>query len=532
MKRVLFCITLSGMCLALPVVAAEPPAASPATEVDQVDLKFDITQYIVDGATLLKQSEIDVAVAPYLGKKRDFSDVQRALEAIEAMYAKRGYSAVRVLLPEQELEKGVVHFHVVESHFGKVEVKDNRFFTADNVMNALPSVRSGSVPRTKLMARELKLANENPARQLNTVLKAGAQDDLVDARIIVTDSNPVAWGASFDNTGSAETGFTRLGLSYRNANLFDEDHVVNVNYVTSPQHPNRVQVLGLGYRVPLYRYGNIMDYFVGYSNVNAVVGGLSNFQGGGLLMSMRYTFLLERMGRYDPRVFVGLDRRDFKQIELTGPSPLVMYNRIVVLPVSAGFSAQAKYETSDVSFNASYAINIPGSGGGANKDFATYNNLPGNTQPAANYKVLRYGATYAQLVGADWQLRANLTGQWTRDVLIQGEQIRLGGADAVRGFSEGSEGGGTGERLNLEAYTPDFGRANWGVRALAFYDVGKANPVDTPKVTIAGAGLGLRVNYTGQYSMRLDWARITNAGTDIEQQVGDTRWHASLNASF
>jgi len=80
---------------------------------------------------LLSKTEIDAAVAPYVGKNKDFSDVQRALEAVEDAYAKRGYSAVRVLLPEQELEKGTVRFRVVESHFGKVTVKDNHFVSED-----------------------------------------------------------------------------------------------------------------------------------------------------------------------------------------------------------------------------------------------------------------------------------------------------------------------------------------------------------------------------------------------------------------
>ena len=62
--------------------------------------------------------------------------MERALEAVEAAYAKRGYKAVRVLLPEQELEKGTVRFHVVESRFGKVAVKDNHFVSAANALNA------------------------------------------------------------------------------------------------------------------------------------------------------------------------------------------------------------------------------------------------------------------------------------------------------------------------------------------------------------------------------------------------------------
>jgi hemolysin activation/secretion protein len=410
-------------------------------------------------------------------------------------------------------------------------VKDNRYVSEANVLNALPSVRSGGVPRTKKVARELKLANENPARQLNVVLKAGEQDDVVDANVIVTDSDPSSWGVSLDNTGSPETGRSRLGFSYRHANLFDADHVASIQYVMSPQFPDRVTVLGGSYKIPLYKSGNSLEFFGGYSNVNAVMGGLSNFQGGGLLFSTRYNLMLQRIGVFDPRLSFGLDWRDFRRIELTNPPPTVLYNEIVVLPVSVTYAAQGKFTSSDVGFNASLAANMPKMAKGHDADFAAYDRV-NLTRPKSKYRVLRYGANYAQQVGEGWQFRTALSGQRSSDVLIQGEQFRLGGADAVRGFSEGSEGGESGARLNVEGYTPDLGTGDYRARALAFYDAGQVTTADGVKTTISGAGLGLRANFAEQYALRADLARIMKAGTDPEQRAGKWRAHLSLNATF
>ncbi|MBI5431105.1 MAG: ShlB/FhaC/HecB family hemolysin secretion/activation protein [Nitrosomonadales bacterium] len=521
---------------ATPWALAAGGGAAAAVIEQPPELRFDIVRYLLEGATLLSQTEVDAAVSPYVGKRKDFSDVQRALEAIEEAYAKRGFSAVHVLLPEQELEKGTVRFRVVESRFGKVEVKDNRYVSVANVLNALPSLRSGGVPRSAQLARELKLANENPARQLNAILKAGEKDEEIDTKVIVTDSKPSSWNASFDNTGSAETGYTRLGISYRHANLFDADHVATLQYVTSPQHPDRVKVVGASYKVPLYESGNSMEFFGGYSNVNALVSSFSNFRGGGLLLSVRYNFLLERMGKFDPRFSVALDRRDFKRIEMiNGNTSSTVYNEIVVMPVSLTYAVQGRLDKSDVNFNLSYSANIPGSYKGTEADFAAYDN-PFNPKPQARYRVLRYGASYARAIGdGGAQFRVALNGQSSSDVLIQGEQMRLGGADAVRGFSEGSEGGATGMRLNVEGYTPDFGSGDWGLRALVFYDRGQARPANSATTVAAGAGLGLRASFTERYAMRLDWAQIKqieNPSAGQTQRVGDIRWHASLNASF
>jgi hemolysin activation/secretion protein len=535
MKHRLFIISLMGISLCAPTfaLAADVVSAVPATPAaDQALLRFTIEHYIVEGATLLSKTELDAAVAPYVGKNKDFSDVQRALEAVEAAYSKRGYSAVRVQLPEQELEKGTVRFRVVESRFGKVTVKDNHFVSEANALNAIPSVRPGRAPRTRQISRELKLANENPARHMNVVLKGGEKDDQVDANVIVTDSKPSSWGVSLDNTGSPETGRARLGLYYRNANAFNADHVAGIQYLTSPQYLDRVKVLGGTYKIPFYQISSSLEFFAGYSNVNSVVGGLSNFQGGGRLLSTRYNLMLDRAGVFDPSLSFGLDWRDFRQIEQSNPPVSVLYNEIVVLPVSVTYAAQGKFTRSDLGFNASLSANLPGLSKGKEADFAAYD--PSATiMPDSRYRVVRYGANYSRLIGADWQFRSVLNGQWSSNVLVLGEQIRLGGADAVRGFTEGSEGGDKGARLNLEGYTPDFGRGDYSMRALVFYDAGQAvSSVNAAKTTISGAGIGLRAYYSKLFSLRIDAARIMKAGNDPEQLAGDWRAHLSMNATF
>ncbi|MGA9665908.1 MAG: ShlB/FhaC/HecB family hemolysin secretion/activation protein [Gallionella sp.] len=512
--------------------ATATPTATPTTATDQGLLRFTIERYTVEGATLLSKAELDAAVAPYVGKNKDFSDVQRALEAVEAAYAKRGYTAVRVLLPEQELEKGTVRLHVVESRFGKVTVKDNHFVTDANALNAIPSVRPGSVPRTKEISQELKLANENPSRQMNVVLKEGAKDDEVDANVIVTDSKPSSWGVSLDNSGTPETGDTRLGLFYSYANLFDKDNVAGLQYMTSPQYLDRVKVVGATYKVPFYQSGSSLEFFGGYSNVNSVVGGFSNFQGGGRLFTTRYNIMLDRLGVFDPRLTFGLDWRDFQQIEQSTPPVTVLYNEIVVVPVSVAYSARGKFIRSDMGFNVSLSANVPDISKGKSADFAAYDPT-GTIMPDSRYRVFRYGADYAHAIGSDWQLRAALNGQKSSDVLVLGEQIRLGGADGVRGFIEGSEGGDSGARLNLEWYTPEFGRQDINSRALAFFDAGQVtSSADSAKTTISSAGIGIRAKYKERFSLRCDVARIGKAGTDPTQVAGDWRAHASLVATF
>lgn len=531
MKKICLMVCLTG-CMVMPVWAAdEVPASAPAPEASAEGLRFDINGYTVDGATLVSTEDIARVVAPFTGKGKDFSDVQRALEAVEALYAERGYSAVSILLPEQELEKGDVHFQAIEGKFAKITVKDNQFVSESNVLNAIPSVRTGNTPMAKRIARELKLANENPARQLNVVLKAGENDGEVDASVLVTDSKPGAWSVTLDNTGSKETGELRLGASYRHANLFDADHVGSVQVQTSPTHPNRVLVLGGSYKIPRYEAGDSWEVFGGYSNVNSVVGGLDNFKGGGLMLSLRDNWMLERWGGFEPRLSFGLDWRTFNALKQTAPTQTTLYNKIVATPLSVALAATARDSKSETALNASFALNVPLMGGGKKADFAAYDPL-GVYKPDANYSVLRYGGSYTRVVGEDWQLRAAMNGQWSGNRLILGEQMRLGGMDGVRGFTEGSEGGEMGYRVNLEAYTPSANVWLYQGRALVFYDLGKVSAKNGTDSAIASTGFGLRASSGGMLNLRMDIGWIVDAGTDPLYRKGDWRIHIAESLTF
>ena len=513
------------------LLGLSPMSVAAADEAGQETLRFAITRYAVEGATLLTPAEIEAAVAPFIGTDKDFSDVQSALEVIEALYADRGYSAVHVLLPEQEMEAGTVRFQVIEGHYGKVTVKNNRFFSEANLLNAIPSVRSGGVPKSKQVARELRLANENPARQLNVVLKGGERDDELDASLQVSDSKFSQWTLTADNSGTVETGRSRISLAYRHANLFDADQVAQVQAQISPEHTDRSQVVGGSYRIPLYGLGHSVEFFGSYSNINAVVGGLSNFQGGGLMFSTRYNVPLERRGTFDPRVSFGLDWRRFDKIELTSPPPTTLFGEIVVTPLSAAYATQGRLGKGDVALNTSLTVNVPVAGSGKSADFAAYDRI-NTAAPEPHYKVLRFGASYFLPLAADWQWRTAFSGQWSNDRLIQGEQIRLGGADGVRGFSEGSETGERGGKLNLELYAPAWNMGGLGTRGLLFADAGRVQPETGDSTGIASLGLGLRASYSGSLALRFDAGRIMNEGTDPKQQQGDWRLHASLSGTF
>jgi hemolysin activation/secretion protein len=299
--------------------SAPPPDDTP---------RFEIRRFVFEGATLVPPEQLARATRAYIGERRTFADVQRALEAVERAYSADGWSAVQVVLPEQELERGEVRFQVVEARVGRVVVEGNKFFDEANIRASVPALAPGRAPNINAIARNLRVANESPAKQAQVLLRSGREEATVDAVLRVVDEEPVKRSVTVDNSGSPATGRLRVGFGLQNANLTGHDDVLSLQYVTAPYddhlddfgRPHRlsllpsrkVTILGAGYRIPLYESGDSLDFMFGYSNVNSgIVANLFSITGAGTILGARYVANLMRLGDYEHRLVFSLDWRTY-----------------------------------------------------------------------------------------------------------------------------------------------------------------------------------------------------------------------------
>ncbi|MGB5080476.1 MAG: ShlB/FhaC/HecB family hemolysin secretion/activation protein [Burkholderiales bacterium] len=504
--------------------AAQAPAAP----------RFEIQRYTVEGNTLLPQSEIDAVLRPHTGRDRDFGDIQRGLEALQGAYAGRGYSAVRVSLPEQDIRAGQVRLVVVEARINRVRVQGNRFFDEPNVRAGLPSLKEGGSPNTRAISREAQLVNDSPAKQVSVALQAADDPGKVDATVRVQDESPSRVSAFLDNSGTPSTGYYRLGAGYQHANVFNRDHVLSTQVLTSPGHVSDVRIFGVGYHVPLYGAGGTVDAVAGYSSVDSgtVEAVNLNVAGKGKVFGLRYTQLLGRIDTYEHRVVLGLDYRAYDNDVTQVGSTTALVSDVTVRPVSLAYIGRLSQVGRDLSFNVSVSRNIPGGSNGSEQDIADQ----GRPEAKARYTITRLGLAYTQLLPSDFILRAAANAQQTKDLLIPGEQFGMGGADSVRGYYEREVASDVGRRFSLEAYSPDFGPrlgSAWRARALVFADTAQGHdntPVRNPENKLASFGIGLRVNMGKSLAGRLDVARPTrDAGTRLK---GDSKVHAAVAYSF
>lgn len=513
-------------------------AAAPCAAEEQDGIgRFEISRFQVEGNTLLDPAVVDQLLAKFAGPQRDFGHVQRALEALEAAYRARGYNVVQVVLPEQELNQGVVTLKVVETRLGSVRVEGNTHFDAANVRASLPGLREGETPNLGRISSSLKLANENPAKKATLQLRGGARDDEVNAVVKIVDDKPWRIGASVDNSGNRTTGKTLLTTQFQHANVAGRDHVLSLQYTTTVENPSQISVYGAGYHIPLYSLGDSVDLYASHSDVEsgAVLAGIVNLQvsGRGTVFGARYNQNLRRVGNYESALVYGLDHKAYQSSVLLFGNQLG--NDVTVHPLSLGYVGSWSDAQSSYGFGVTAIHNIPGGSRGRAADFAA-----ARAGASSSFSALRVNAAYNRALPNDWQARVAFAAQFSPDALVPGEQFGAGGQATVRGFGERDITGDTGHALNAEIYTPNLCAAvkiaSTQCRALAFFDAGQVrrhNPqAGDPyaKASIGSIGVGLRMNVDKTMTLQLDLGHVIDSG--VGSTEGDNRVHVKLAVSY
>ena len=495
-------------------------------------LQFNIRGYKIKGNSLLSIDILKNSIKGQTGKNKNFSDVQHALEAIEQSYKKLGYGMVQVYLPEQEFNKGIVVFNVIEPKISTLTVEGANNFSLENIEKSIVSLIKGKTPNTKEIEKNLTLINENPAKKTTVQFIASDEDGLLNALVKVEDKSPSTYSLSIDNTGSKSTGELRLGLAYQHANITDNDDVLNIQYTFS-EKSNALNAYGFGYHIPLYKLNSSVDVFAGYSKVDSgIIQNIYRVSGKGTVFGARYNQILSRKNNYTHRISYGFDYRNYETnaIFLFGGASIIP--DIEVKPLSVTYTGQWTSSGSATGFN----IQLHHNAFSSSEDDVLFDSS--RIGAKANYTIFRFGVEHARAFAKAWQMRFAITGQQTSNALISGEQFGIGGANSVRGYNERDVSDDKGLQATAEIYTPSFAKSlslNGDLRALFFYDTAQVSrnlpqPGEPTSSSISSFGTGIRLNYKDNLTFKLDVAQAQKA--TVTQEKGETKVHATIKYVF
>ncbi len=391
-------------------------------------IQFNVSEFSVIGENPLTPQLTDEILSIFLGDHEGLEGLLEAASELESAILQAGHSFHRVILPPQTLEAGQIQLEVVVFKLANVEVSGNERFSKQNIINSLPGLKPGTVPDTKELSRELIIANNHPSKQVTIRIKHSKEPDSVDAELAVKDQRPWQFFSGLNNIGTEETGEFRLTGGYQHTNLLGLDDSLTVSYTTSPGHFSDVKQYGLNYRLPLYELSGSLSLYYSRSDVDSVtivqvfdVSGAGKFQGGS------FTYTLRSWNNYRHRMSIGVDDKRFENnIDFQGvPLGVDVRSR----PATFSYSGEWRFERAAINYQLSYLRNIPG---GSNSDSATY--AAARSGATQTWDLVRFSTVGSYSLPKGWLLTGTLSGQYTDEPLISGEQFGVGGVNSVRGF--------------------------------------------------------------------------------------------------
>lgn len=205
---------------------------------------FAITSYLVEGNTVLSKDVVNKVLGDHVGPDCTFDTLRAAIKELQLTYRGRGFVTVNVTLPVQSLTNGVVHLKVTEGMLTSIRVTGNRWFSSNNVMSSLPSLRTNLILNSGWFEAELDQANANRDRQIYPIIGAGPDPGTTELQLKVKDRFPLHGRWELNNKGSPDTPDLRMDASVQYGNLWQMEHQVGLQYNFTPgeMKPSRVPV--------------------------------------------------------------------------------------------------------------------------------------------------------------------------------------------------------------------------------------------------------------------------------------------------
>lgn len=214
--------------------AKVPSASAPTNTVRS----FEVQHYDVEGNTVLKPDIIGDALARgtnAFGRAVTIEDIRAAVGRLQAAYRERGYVTVSVTLPQQQITNATIKIRIIEGTLAAINVTGNRYFSSNNVLRALPGLRTNMLLNSHVLQREMDAANENKDRQIYPVIGPGPDPGTSSLQLKVKDRLPLHVHLELNNVSTPGTPDLRMVAAAQYNNLWDLEHQVGVQYSFSPE---------------------------------------------------------------------------------------------------------------------------------------------------------------------------------------------------------------------------------------------------------------------------------------------------------
>jgi len=533
-------------------VAMEPPLPETPGRVRRAPMRMDVCESL-RGRVANEVTELGVALADpasplcreletRLAEPLTVRGLQDLVEAATAAARAGGrWSLARAMAPEQELTEGTLRIVVVPVWLESVRIAGFRWSNPWALRRPFAD-QVGEPVNLKLTERALALLNQHPYRRVGLSLSPGERAGTTRLGLAVTERKPWTVFTGHETTHSRGMGTGRHNAGFTMAAPWRREDVWTAQYATDSGFG------GLRSASTVYRHslpgGRALAATGVYSRSETT--GLFGQVSTDWMARLAWSAPLPRARGWNHEIELGAEwRRSDSAHSFAG----FVYNRnaAAAAPLSAGWRGQRPDRRGQwsVSFDATAGLGWPL----PSLDRAAYEAKREGAGP--RWLALRGSVSRDADLPGGFRAQGRVWGQWSPDRLLDAGQFSLGGMRSVRGYREGEVSGDSGLGLSAELLSPplprwpppsaaadpaETGRQEtdpWrkarplGLRAAAFADAGRVYrtaprpPYENRQTSLAGAGLGLRLEYRPQAVVRADYGwRLRDTGVPADDQAG------------
>lgn len=421
---------------------------SPAVDLSEQPTYY-IQEYRVQGSRTIPPLVVEQAVYPYLGRGRTAHDVEKARGALEKAYHQRGYQAVAVEVPPQDVAEGVVFLRVTENRVGRLRVHGTRFFAPSTIKARAPELAEGTVLNFSDVNKAVIRLNQWRDLRVTPELKTGGEPGTVDVDLTVQETLPLHGSIELNNRYSAGTTQLRLNGSISYDNLWQTGHTAGFNFQVAPEKPSDATVYAAHYLARFREIDWLSLLLQGTKQDSDVstLGGVA-VAGRGNVLGFRLLASLPGSEKFFHSLSAGLDWKRFDENIMLDDQTTTTPIEYFPLSVNYGASWTGSKHTTDMTAGANFALR----GLGSDRyefDAKRYNATGG-------YLYIRGDLAHTRELPAGFQAFAKIQGQVSGDNLINSEQYSGGGLGTVRGYLESSALGDTALLGTVELRSPSF----------------------------------------------------------------------------
>jgi hemolysin activation/secretion protein len=196
-----------------PFVQPEPGRLSSA-------LRVRVTRFRITGNTVFGEDELRAQIAQFEGREIGSEELEEARRRVTAFYIGKGYINSGALIPDQQVEGGVIHLQVIEGRLTEVRVASDARFAPDYIRGRVAPPAGEPLNVVPLQERiQVLLANPRIER-VNAELGPGERAGEAILRLDVKEAPPYEIGFVYANNRSPSIGGYYAGVKGAAHNLF------------------------------------------------------------------------------------------------------------------------------------------------------------------------------------------------------------------------------------------------------------------------------------------------------------------------